>query len=160
MKASQLPMWSKGVIGVLIAGGGAFALFKIYQYFGKLKEQAGQKAELDTTKEEIKTLTATGKKATLTKPQIDQIANKLQTAFSGYGTDYNAILNIIVQINNDIDLLSVRAAYGIRIISSGRYNIAKDFEGTLDQTMIEELSGSDIQKINLLLARKGIKNRF
>ena len=160
MKASNLPMWSKGVIGVLIAGGGAFALFKIYQYFGKLKEQQGQQAELDTTKDQIKTLTATGKKATLTKPQIDQIANKLQTAFNGYGTDYDAIVNILVQIKNDIDLLSVRSAYGIRKISSGTFNFATNFEGTLDQTMIEELNSSDIQKINLILASKGIMNRF
>ena len=160
MKATNLPLWSKGVIGVLIAGGSAFALFKLYQYFGKLKEQQGQQAELDTTKEEIKTLTASGKKSTLTKPQIDQIANKLQTAFAGYGTDYNAIVNALVQVKNDIDLLSVRSAYGIRKISSGSYNIAKDFEGTLDQAMIEELSSTDIQKINLILARKGIMNRF
>lgn len=160
MKETGLPTWSKGVIGILIAGGSAFALFKLYQYLGKLKEQEGQKAELDTTKEAIKTLTATGKKGSLTKVQIDQIANKLQTAFSGYGTDYNAILNALVQVKNDIDLLNIRSAYGIRKISSGTLNIAKDFEGTLDQTIIEELSSKDIQALNMVLARKGILNRF
>jgi hypothetical protein len=160
MQQTGLPTWSKGVIGILIAGGSAFALFKLYQYFGKLKEQEGQKAELDTTKEAIKTLTATGKKGSLTKVQIDQIANKLQTAFSGYGTDYKAILNALVQVKNDIDLLSIRSAYGIRKISSGTLNIAKDFEGTLDQTIIEELSSKDIQALNMVLARKGILNRF
>jgi hypothetical protein len=160
MKATNLPAWSKGIIGVLIAGGSAFALFKLYQYFGKLKEQEGQKAEADTTAKALADLTKAGKGGSLTKVQVDQLANKLQTAFAGYGTDYDAILNVFVQIKNDFDILSLRQAYGVRKISSGRFNLASDFEGTLDQTLIEELSQTDIQKLNMILARKGIKNRI
>jgi hypothetical protein len=160
MAKTELPAWSKGVIGVLIAGGSAFALFKIYQYFGKLKEQAGQQAEIDTTAKALADLTKAGKGGSLTPVQYTQLANKLQTAFAGYGTDYNAILQVMVQIKNDYDILSLRKSYGIRKISSGRFNIASDFEGTLDQTMTEELSSSDISKLNMQLAKQGIKNRF
>lgn len=160
MKASQLPMWSKGVIGILIAGGGAFALFKIYQYFGKLKEREGQQAEQDKTAKALADLAKAGKGGSLTEVQYTQLANTLQTAFAGYGTDYNAILRVIVQLKNDFDILSLRKAYGIRTISSGTLNFSKDFEGTLDQTMTEELSSSDIGKINLQLAKQGVKNRF
>jgi len=160
MKETGLPTWSKGIIGVLIAGGSAFALFKLYQYFGKLKEQQGQKAEIDTTTKALIDLTKAGKGASLTKVQIDALANKLQTAFNGYGTDYKSILAVIIQIKNEFDLLSIRQAYGIRKISSGTLNLAKDFEGTLDQTIVEELSQKDIQALNMVLAKKGIKNRF
>lgn len=160
MKTTNLPAWSKGIIGVLIAGGSAFALFKLYQYFGKLKEQEGQKAEADTTAKALADLTKAGKGGSLTKVQVDQLANKLQTAFAGYGTDYNAILNVFVQIKNDFDILSLRQAYGVRKISSGRFNLASDFEGTLDQTLIEELSQKDISALNMVLAKKGIKNRI
>tara|TARA_R110000868_G_scaffold156899_1_gene384007 strand:- start:336 stop:818 length:483 start_codon:yes stop_codon:yes gene_type:complete len=160
MAKTELPAWSKGVIGVLIAGGSAFALFKIYQYFGKLKEQAGQKAEIDTTTQALKDLKTAGKGGSLTKVQVDQLANKLQTAFAGYGTDFKAIESVFLQIKNEFDILSIRQAYGIRKISSGRLNLASDFEGTLDQTLIEELSQKDIQALNMILARKGIKNRI
>jgi len=160
MKATNLPLWSKGVIGVLIAGGSAFALFKLYQYFGKLKEQEGQKAELDSTTKALVDLTKAGKGASLTKVQIDQLANKLQTAFAGYGTDYKTIESVFLQIKNEFDILSIRQAYGVRKISSGRLNLASDFEGTLDQTLVEELSQKDIQALNMILARKGIKNRI
>lgn len=160
MAQTGLPTWSKGVIGVLIAGGSAFALFKIYQYFGKLKEQEGQKAELDTTTKALTDLTKAGKGGSLTPVQYTQLANKLQTAFAGYGTDYNAIFQVIVQIKNEYDILSLRKAYGVRKISSGRFNLTSDFEGTLDQTITEELSSSDISKINMQLAKQGIRNRF
>lgn len=160
MAETGLPSWSKGVIGIVIAGAGGFALFKLYQYFGKLKEQAGQKAELDTTTKALKDLTTAGKGGSLTKVQIDQLANKLQTAFAGYGTDFKAIQGVFLQIKNEFDILSIRQAYGIRKISSGRFNLASDFEGTLDQTLIEELSQKDIQALNMILAKKGIKNRI
>ena len=160
MKTTNLPAWSKGVIGVLIAGGSAFALFKLYQYFGKLKEQEGQKAELDTTKKALTDLTKVGKGGSLTPVQYTQLANKLQTAFAGYGTDFGAIMQVMVQIKNEYDVLSLRQAYGVRKISSGRFNLSSDFEGTLDQTMTEELSSSDISKVNMQLAKQGIRNRF
>jgi len=160
MAKTELPAWSKGVIGVLIAGGSAFAIFKIYQYFGKLKEREGQQAEVDKTAKALTDLTKAGKGGSLTAVQYTQLANKLQTAFAGYGTDFAAIMQVMVQIKNDYDILSLRQAYGVRKISSGRLNIASDFEGTLDQTMTEELSSSDISKVNMQLAKQGIKNRF
>ena len=160
MAETELPAWSKGVIGIVIAGAGGFALFKIYQYFGKLKEREGQQAEIDTTTKALTDLTKAGKGGSLTAVQYTQLANKLQTAFAGYGTDFGAIMQVMVQIKNDYDILSLRKAYGIRKISSGRLNLSSDFEGTLDQTMTEELSSSDISKVNMQLAKQGIKNRF
>jgi len=159
-KLNDIPSWSKGVISIVIAGAGAFALFKLYKYLSTLKEQEGQKAELTTTEDQLKKLKEQGKSAGITRAQVDQIANKLQTAINGYGTHYNTIYSVLIQIKNEVDLLNVRKAYGIRKVNSGSFNFADDFSGTLDQTMVEELSQSDIQKINLMLAKKGISNRF
>ena len=69
MAKTELPAWSKGVIGIVIAGAGGFALFKIYQYFGKLKEREGQQAEIDTTTKALTDLTKAGKGGSLTEVQ-------------------------------------------------------------------------------------------
>ena len=86
IKSTELPTWSKGVIAVALLGAGGFAVYKLYSYFKKLKEQENIKQEVESTKTEIQKIEATGKKGTLTDLQIQQYANKLQSAFDGYGT--------------------------------------------------------------------------
>jgi len=160
IKSNELPTWSKGVIAVALLGAGGFAVFKLYSYFKKLKEQENIKQEVESTKTEIQKIEATGKKGTLTDLQIQQYANKLQSAFDGYGTRADQVYILLANFRNDIDILNLKRIYGIRKISSGKFNIAGDFEGTLDQTIIDELSKKEISDINLMLGKKGIKYKF
>lgn len=160
IKNNELPTWSKGVIAVALLGAGGFAVYKLYSYFKKLKEQENIKQEVASTKTEIQKIEATGKKGTLTDLQIQQYANKLQSAFDGYGTRADQVYILLANFKNDIDILNLKRIYGIRKISSGKFNIAGDFEGTLDQTIIDELSKKEISDINLMLGKKGIKYKF
>lgn len=160
IKSTELPTWSKGVIAVALLGAGGFAVYKLYNYFKKLKEQENIKQEVASTKTEIEKIEATGKKGTLTDLQIQQYANKLQSAFDGYGTRGDQVYILLANFKNDIDILNLKRIYGIRKISSGRFNVAGDFEGTLDQTIIDELSKKEISDINLMLGKKGIKYKF
>lgn len=160
IKSNELPTWSKGVIALIITGGGAFALYKLYSYLQARSQQTEQRGEISTTQKKLDDEKKAGRGGGLTDLQAEQIANKLQTAFDGYGTDNKAILQLFGQILNEFDLLNVRKFYGIRKISSGKGNIAPDFTGTLDQTIVEEMSQKEIAAINLLLAKKGIRNRF
>lgn len=160
IKSSELPTWSKGVIALIVAGGGAFALYKLYSYLQARSQQTEQRGEISTTEQKLIDEKKAGRGGGLTDLQAEQIANKLQTAFNGYGTDNKAILQLLGQIKNEFDLTNIRKFYGIRKISSGRGNIAPDFTGTLDQTIFEELSQKEIAAINLTLAKKGIRNRF
>lgn len=160
IKNNELPTWSKGVIALIITGGGAFALYKLYSYLKARSEQTEQRGEISATEKKLIDEKKAGRGGGLTDLQAEQIANKLQTAFDGYGSDNKAILQLFGQVLNEYDLTNIRKFYGIRKISSGRGNIAPDFTGTLDQTIIEELSQKEIAAINLLLAKKGIRNRF
>ena len=160
IKSNELPTWSKGVIALIITGGGAFALYKLYSYLQARSQQTEQRGEITTTQQKLDAEIKAGRGGGLTNLQAEQIANKLFTAFDGYGTDNKAILQLFGQILNEFDLLNVRKFYGIRKISSGKGNIAPDFTGTLDQTIVEEMSQKEIAAINLLLAKKGIRNRF
>lgn len=160
IKSNELPTWSKGVIALIVAGGGAFALYKLYSYLKARSEQSEQRGEITATQKKLDDEKKAGRGGGITDLEAEQIANKLQTAFNGYGTDNKAIYNLFAQIKNDYDLTNVRKFYGIREISSGRGNIAPNFTGTLDQTIIEEMSTKEIQNINLMLAKKGIRNRF
>ena len=160
IKSNELPTWSKGVIAVALLGAGGFAVYKLYTFLLKKKEQENISKEVETTKTEIQKIEATGKKATLTDLQIQQYANKLQTAFEGYGTSAKSVYLLLSNFKNDIDILNLKRVYGIRKISSGRLNFAPDFEGTLDQTMQDELSVKELSDINLMLGRKGIKYKF
>ena len=160
IKSNELPTWSKGVIALIITGGGAFALYKLYSYLKTRSEQTEQRGEITATQKKLDDEKKAGRGGGITDLEAEQIANKLQTAFNGYGTDNKAIYNLFAQIKNDYDLTNVRKFYGIREISSGRGNIAPNFTGTLDQTIVEEMSSKEIQNINLMLAKKGIRNRF
>jgi len=160
IKSNELPTWSKGVIAVALLGAGGFAVYKLYSYFKERNEQAQQRGEIDSTQKKLDDEKKAGRGGGITDLQAEQIANKLQTAFEGYGTDNKAIYNLFANIKNEYDLTNVRKFYGIRKISSGKFNIAGDFTGTLDQTIIEEMTSKEIQAINLMLAKKGIRNRF
>jgi isopentenyl phosphate kinase len=159
-KKETLPLWSKGVIAVVVTGAVGFGVYKLYKYIKDKQDQERQREELSETDRKLKELKQQGKGPTLSGPQIIQLANKFETAFLGYGTDFGAIKNIVNQIKNDSDILSIRKAYDIRTISSGSYNFATDFKGTLDQTITDELDSSQIAELNTILVNKNITDIF
>ena len=156
----SLPPWAKGTLavgGLAIVGYLGYKLMSIPKNFGENKPSRDQNnAELT----EQQTLAAQGKKPTLSKAQMSHIANALFTAMDGYGTDEDAIIAQFRKMKNDLDFLGVSLTYGIREVSSGRFNPEPNFKGNLSSALISELSSYWIKKINEILANAKIKYRI
>ena len=156
----QLPPWGKGVVAVGIIAGIGVIGYAIYKKLQKDKALLGAKKEIDATEQAQKDLTKSGQKATLDTFKLAQIANQIHSALNGYGSDESAVYKAFTQVKNDLDVVNLTKAYGIRKLNSGNWNPAPDFEGTLGQSLTEELSAKEIIALNNLLAKKGIKYRF
>jgi hypothetical protein len=157
---TTLPTWAKGVIAVAVIGGVAFATYKFYKL---IKDTSGGKAAGDRQEDrgwnkEFDNLNSNpNTKATLTQAGMLAAANALHAAMDGYATDEDAIVSIFKnQVKNSADFAGVSAAYGIRELSSGTWNPAPNFKGTLAGALSEELSQYWKDLINKDLASKKI----
>lgn len=144
-----------GVIGVLAVSG-----YLVYKGIKNAKAKKDSKREAQESTNELNNLIVQGIKPTLNSAQTTAIANSLFSAMDGYGTNYNIILKEFAKINNEVDLLSVAKAYGVRTVSSGNLNPEPNFTGTLQNTLKEECTTTQITALNGMLSRKGIKNRL
>jgi len=100
---------------------------------------------------------------TLSEDKMKEIANKIFVALNGYGSDVNGnngLMNLFALIKNNDDLMGVIAAYGIREVSSGSWNPLPNFSGNLPETLADELSDSEILKINSVMVKSGVSIRF
>jgi hypothetical protein len=97
---------------------------------------------------------------------FEQLADALEMAFQGYGTawttgDAGGVTGVISQLKSDADFDALDAAYAQRRISSGTFNIfAKDYVGDMNGAFKSELSKSEIEEINMMLANQGIKRKI
>jgi hypothetical protein len=88
-----------------------------------------------------------------------QMADDLFNAFNGWGTRNTVVFSTLLMLNNQADFDKLVEVYGVRKVSSGSGNIfANDFNGGLVETIKDEMSSSEIQKINDQFVAKGIKN--
>ena len=156
----ELPSWAKGLIAVAIIGGIGIVGYNIYKTIKKKQSQKDQKKELDNANDTVVNLTKAGQKPSLDSFKLAQLANQIHSALDGYGSDESAVYRVFVQVKNDLDVVNLTKAYGIRKLSSGKWNPATDFEGTLGQSLTEELDAKEIDALNTILAKKGIKYRF
>lgn len=85
-----------------------------------------------------------GETASFTTSQYKAMADKLYWAMKGWGTDEDAVFEVINALKNNVDFLKIRSEFGIR----DGYDMKEWFYG--------DFSSSDIQKINNLLYTKGI----
>lgn len=156
---SDMPAWAKGTMGVVVIGGIAFGGWKLYKYIQKQKELEGAKAETKAQQETIDKLKKKYK-PTLDSLQLKQLANQLHTALNGYGSNFSAVAKAMAYMKNDLDVVGLNQAYGIKKLSSGKFNVADDFEGTLPQSLTEELDRKELTALNSMLAKKGISYRY
>jgi hypothetical protein len=95
-----------------------------------------------------------------------QLADALEMAFQGYGTawahgDAGGVTGIISQLKSDADFDALNAAYAQRRIKSGFLNVfSKDFMGDMNGAFKSELSKSEIEELNMMLANQGIKRKI
>jgi len=156
---TQLPPWAKGVVVVGVLAGAAYALHKISTLPKNIKEGKGSRDQENAEIKEQQQLQQQGKKATLTKSQMASIANVVFNAVDGWGTDEDAIITQMKKIKNDLDYLGVSTAWGIREVSSGRFNPEPNFKGTLAGALQNDLSNYWIRKINTDFYKKKMTYR-
>jgi hypothetical protein len=86
------------------------------------------------------------------------IADSIYDALDGYGSSFQTIVNEFSKLNNNPDFDALYKAYGTRTVSSGRGNVfVSDYTGDMLGALKDELSTTEIGKLNSLLSNKGIK---
>lgn len=153
-----LPTWAKGVIAVGVLAGVGYAVYYFTKQLGSVKEGKTEREEDRGWNSELDKLNSNDKtKVTLSKAELSSMANKIHAAMDGYGTDEEAIVKAFRSLKNNADFAGLQAAYGVQVISSGRWNPEPNFKGNLIASLSTELSDYWVTKINAILKAKGIK---
>jgi hypothetical protein len=141
---NELPNWAKGVIAIAGVGVGIYVGLKVYKMIQLgMKDKGNKKEDTAWNKEFDKLNSNPATKATLSKVQLSAMANQMQIAMDGVGTDEETIYRVLSQVKNNTDWVGLNAAYGIRDIKSGLFWEAT-FRGTLTSALSNELSDSPI----------------
>lgn len=96
----------------------------------------------------------------------EELADMLQSAFSGYGTSWSKgvngnVVDVLLNLYSDEDFDNLNEAYGIRVVSSGFLNMfQKDFVGDMNAAFNDELSKNEIAEANNILKMRGITRRI
>jgi len=143
-----LPIWAKGAIAVAVVGGAAYLIYKLWSFPKQFLDGRGNRQEDRAWNTELEKL---GQKPTMSKAQIDALANKAYAAMNGYGTDEDALYEVFRALKNDADFAALQAAYGVRTISSGSWNPAANFEGNLIAAITDEVDANTRKIINNIL---------
>lgn len=154
----ELPPWAKGVV-VIGVGVAAWAIYtRISASIKNTKSLKDSKAVLASTNSEINKLKSSGMAQSYPDAQYKIWADAAYSCYAGWGTCTGD--TIFVNLKNDLDVLKLIEAFGVRTIPSGTFNPAPDFVGSLPAVLRDELSGSEVESINKILSKKGIKYQF
>ncbi|MCL1867750.1 MAG: annexin [Paludibacter sp.] len=104
---------------------------------------------------EINELENAGEVASYTQSQYVSFADTLFAAMNGLGTDEDAIYNVFYKMKNKIDVLKLIDAYGVRN-KAFMFGTGKN----LSESLRDELSTSEMSKLNVILQTKGIDYTF
>ena len=129
-----------------LIGGGLFLGYKIY------KSVLGDKSSVAQT--DVQTLQAKGIKASYPDGVYTNLADSIEQACLGCGTDEQIIYQCFDKLKNNLDVAKLIVAYGKR-----RIEFTLEW-GTLNQLLSSELNAAEIKNVNNILAKKGITYRF
>ena len=119
------------------------------------KNKLSNRDLLDQTKKEIDP-----KKRSFPASQYSAFAEKAFSALYGAGTDSAAMFDIMQQMKTRDDVLSLVDAFGQRKSQEAWFGMAGGQMLTLPQWISEDMSASEIAKINNILSGKNINYRF
>lgn len=94
----------------------------------------------------------TGEVALLPSSQLTILANRLEQAAKGAGTDEDAIYAVFNQMNNTADVYALIAAYGTRD--------GQDLPTMIRSELTDMWPYREISKLNQILTNKGIAYQF
>lgn len=128
------------VLGVLAL---IVVVFLIVKFKSKFKDMITNTKLVNNLETEIKK-----DDITLTQAQFNSYASALYSAMKGWGTDEEKIYNVFRQMNTRSDVLQLIKVFGV-----------KDGD-TLTEWLNDDLSASEIEKINTILATNDINYSF
>lgn len=147
-----------GIITASIVVAAAYLLYKIFSKKSLPNPNGGGNGGIVVPEPNLGGTVGTA--PTMTIAKFKEIADKIFNAFDGYGTDAKTINNQFALLKNNDDVMSLIVAYGVREVSSGKYNPLPDFTGNLPEALADELSQSEISDLNSILVKGGITIRF
>lgn len=161
MAFKDLPSWAKGTVAIAgtltVILGGYFAVRGINNIVKGKSSRDSSKA----TKSDLKNLNKNQDTAqTISDSQAEAYASSIFSALNGYGTDEDAIVSVFDKVKNEADVLAISNAFGVREVSSGSWNPEPNYKGDLSGALREDLSDYWVNKLNEVLADKGITFRF
>jgi hypothetical protein len=142
------------VIGLVIGG---VIIYRLLKDVVKQKDNRDEVQEAYNELDKLNQSPATAQK--ISKLQAEQYANVIFTAVDGWATDETAVANVFWRLTNDADFVAVSKAFGIRLISSGRFNPEPDYKATLIEALHIDMSTDEKKKLNDILKKKKIKYR-
>lgn len=126
----------------------ALAIIAIWFVFRIAKNYAGRIGQIADSVGETAALESQGVKKSYTQSQYNAFAGQLYYAMKGFGTDEEVIYSVFSKMQNDLDVIALTNAYGIRD--------GYDLQGWLRG----DLSSSEMAKLNNILSNKGITKQF
>lgn len=146
-----------------------FIIYKVVNKFGLFDKNATEEQQIksedesnpDVIKDTIKTIQTNNPrlKATLTSQQYINIANNIYQAVKGWTEDESLIYREFLKLNNDIDMVVLTGVYGTRTVDNDVW-LKPNFTGSLSETLNHFLDAKEIAALNMILAKKGITQRF
>jgi hypothetical protein len=159
-----LPTWAKGVVAVSIIGGVIYLIYQL-QKGGSIIKTPEEKIDAEEAKQQQEELEKEIKKKPLTYPlsQYKTFANGIEEACNEEGTDEEAIYSIFRKLKSNADYLALQKAWGnpTRFVTPSWYifyTTGKRF--TIPQLLRNDMSDSEIKKINQILANNKITYRI
>ena len=138
---------SKAFKYVLVAIVVLIIFFVVWDKFGKSKEETKEEEKKGNLNEEINK-EINKKNITLSQVQLNTLADKIFKAVSGIGTDERSILDAFRTLKTTDDVLALIKTFGVRDTM------------TLREWLYDDLSNSEISKINDIFLSKGISFSF
>lgn len=154
----ELPGWAKGLILIMFILVILYVVYVGVKGIKKLIDIAKSRELLSDSDTQIKALQQNGQQQNFSNAQYTAWAEAIAQAMNGYGTDEQAIENIIMQLHNDVDCYKLIQAFGTRTVTGG-WGIG-DFTGNLAQCFASELDSGEIQDMNRNLRTRGITFQF
>jgi len=140
------PVVARYAVQISIALAVIVLVWIIYRRFRKTDERK------DTLDADIKT-----DKLTHLESYYFVLADKIQTAAEGFGTDEELIYSVMQQMKTDSDVLQLIKAFGKRSFLNG-FGVA--WKATLTEVLNYELSAKKLARVNEILAENGVSMKF
>lgn len=142
---------------LLILGGGIGVIYLFTKVFNKKAGEKNPQGNIITNPTNAP-LEVSVVKPTLSDTKIRSHINKLVKAFSGSGTDEEAVYDVFTDVQNDADFNNLLTKFGTRTIKGGFFT--DTYKGSLRGIIKNEMEKSEIEYLNQILEGNGVSKKF